>query len=327
MENCRITVVIPMYNVERFLEKCVESVSKQAIDFSYEIIMVDDGSPDGSLQTAQKLAEKNRSIRVISQENKGLGGARNTGIRNAAGKYILFLDADDELAENALPLLLEKAEKEQVDILEFAAEGRNENGGTVYKISNSTQTPLSGKAYYNRVRYMHSACNKIYSAAFLKQHCLWFTEKIFIEDFEFNTRAFARAEKVMATDVLGAYFLQTSDSITRTASPEKIKKMQTDFIKIIGITADLFGRDKKDAETVKFYQERLGFLTVTLFYQLFKRSAGYNEVKSLKKELIQKGIFYPDFKTYDLKKEIFRRLLVKNIAVYPFLLRLKKLPL
>ena len=91
----KVSVVIPVYNVKPFLERCVNSVLRQTYK-DIEIILVDDGSTDGSGKLCDDIATRNQRIQVIHQKNQGLSGARNTGIRNAMGEYIAFLDSDDE---------------------------------------------------------------------------------------------------------------------------------------------------------------------------------------------------------------------------------------
>ena len=317
MNNFKLSIIIPMYNVEQHLKECVNSVIRQNLPFEFEIIMVNDGSTDGSLEKATEIGAGIPQIKIISQVNRGLGGARNAGITNAAGQYIIFLDADDRLAESSVAPLLEIADRKEIDVLEFAAKGITTEGETVYHFSNATNTAISGIAYYNRVRYMNSACNKIYSLKFLRSNGLLFREQIFIEDFEFNTRVFAAAQRVVATDLLGAYFLQSNNSITRNLDSKKVDKMQDDIIKVIQITADSYKTGSADVESSSFYRERLGFLNATLFYQLFKRKAPYSEMKQLRSSLIEKGLFFPDFTIHDKGKELFRRILIKNLFLYP----------
>lgn len=321
----KISIIIPCYNVEKYVEICVNSVLNQKTDFEVEVIIIDDESTDESLSTAKKLASENPFIKVISQKNKGLGGARNTGIINANGKYILFLDADDFLAENALLNLINLAEKHDVEILEFAATGIDNKGNKTYQISNKIEIPQDGFSYYNQVRYMNSACNKLYKRDFLIKNNFLFLEQIYIEDFEFNTRVFAQAEKVLATNILGAYFLQSSESITRNKDEAKKNKMQKDLIKVIKITADIHKKIQKNEKKVDdFFNERLSFLTTTLFYQLLKRNASYTEVKEVKNRLVSEKIFFANHKIYEKEKEIFRRILVKNMYLYPIINAIKK---
>ena len=132
----KISVIIPVYNVKAYLEKCVESVVNQ--DFSdYEIILIDDGSSDGSENLCDRLGEKYPEIKVIHQENKGQGGARNTGIENASGEYLLFVDSDDYIKEDALSFLYKTATENGSDIVSFGMDFVEEDGGIT-----STRKPL-----------------------------------------------------------------------------------------------------------------------------------------------------------------------------------------
>ena len=99
-------------------------------------------------------------MRIISQINKGLGGARNTGIYNANGEYLLFLDADDQLLPNVLDKVLQTARDKELDLLEFSAQGINEEGKILYHFVNHSDVYFSGIEYYRKIRYMNSACNK-----------------------------------------------------------------------------------------------------------------------------------------------------------------------
>jgi glycosyltransferase involved in cell wall biosynthesis len=98
-----ISVIIPVFNVVQYVEKAILSVYDQGIDEKdFEVILVDDGSTDESLNHITLLTQEKTNVKIISQKNKGLGGARNTGIKNALGKYVLFLDADDWYLHNTL---------------------------------------------------------------------------------------------------------------------------------------------------------------------------------------------------------------------------------
>ena len=101
----KISVVIPVYNVEKTLRRCVDSVLAQTFD-NYEIILVDDGSPDNSGRICDEYAQRHRNIRVIHKENGGLSDARNAGLKKARGEYVMFLDSDDYLAERCLETLI-----------------------------------------------------------------------------------------------------------------------------------------------------------------------------------------------------------------------------
>ena len=99
MENELISIVVPVYNVEKYLMDCVESLLVQTYKY-IEIILVDDGSSDGSALICDEYEKKYDTVRVIHKTNGGLSDARNTGLKNAAGRYICFIDSDDVVASN-----------------------------------------------------------------------------------------------------------------------------------------------------------------------------------------------------------------------------------
>lgn len=126
-----VSVVLPIYNVEKYLDRCIKSVVNQSYK-NLEIILVDDGSPDTCPQKCEDWAQKDNRIRVIHKANAGLGMARNTGIENATGEYIYFVDSDDYIALNTIEKCYNLAEKEHADIVTFgfcnvASDGRTGN--------------------------------------------------------------------------------------------------------------------------------------------------------------------------------------------------------
>ena len=122
-----VSIIIPIYNVEKYLQECIESVLQQSLQ-DIEIICVNDGSTDNSGVILEKFAETDKRILVINQENKGVSAARNTGLRCAKGKYIYFLDSDDYLAPDALELLSSDMDARNLDLLLFNAKVFGEKG-------------------------------------------------------------------------------------------------------------------------------------------------------------------------------------------------------
>ena len=112
----RISVIVPFYNVEAYLEECLDSILGQDFD-GFEVLLVDDGSPDGSRAIAERYAARDPRVRIITRENGGLGAARNTGVRAARGRFLTFVDSDDALAPGALRRLHETAVRTGSDIV------------------------------------------------------------------------------------------------------------------------------------------------------------------------------------------------------------------
>ena len=150
MEDKMISVIIPVYNVEKYLCECIDSVLGQTYQ-DYEVILVDDGSTDSSGTICDKYAETNSRIKVIHRKNGGLSEARNTGFDAANGEYIYFLDSDDYIRADALERMHEASKKTNADIYFFEAEvfyddKENVDNSVLYERKSDYGTISSGKA-------------------------------------------------------------------------------------------------------------------------------------------------------------------------------------
>tara|TARA_B100000787_G_scaffold145969_1_gene116367 strand:- start:1952 stop:2959 length:1008 start_codon:yes stop_codon:yes gene_type:complete len=321
-----LSVIIPCFNVEKYIEKCILSVINNDLDLrDLEIILVDDESPDNTVSIVKNMIRSYAKIKLISQKNKGLGGARNTGVLNASGDYVLFLDADDYLKKNALKNVITFASENKLDILEYGAIGVTEKCDEVYRYSKSTDIILSGFEYLDNTNYMNSACNKLYAVSFLNNHGLRFEERIFIEDFEFNTRAFYYAKRVKAVeDILGC-FVQTSNSITRNISIEKNSKMLSDIEEVIDLTIKFQQEESNFSSKVhKVFKERIAFLTTTLLFNLIKLSIDKKQCKLIIENLKLKKL-YPVRTTLRNKNKNLFRWVVNNEFLFFQLFRFYKI--
>lgn len=322
----KLSIIIPMYNVAQYLEKCIGSVYSQGInEEEFEIILVDDESPDNSFAVATSLTKDKKNVTIISQKNKGLGGARNKGIQKAKGTYLLFLDSDDWYLPKTIEKLLQKAIQFDLEILEFGAQGVDVDGKIVYSKSiSSNHNIINGIQYYQKHHYMDSACNKLYNRSFLVRNELNFLERLYIEDYEFNTRAFFKAKKVMGISLIVAQFLQTPNSITRNAVREKQDKMIEDIIIVIKKINEQYLNKKIEnvLDSAPYFEQRLSFLTTTLFYQLLKNRYSYKNFQEIKKRLETENIMFINFPIYDRKKNLFRVFLLNNFFLFRIVLKL-----
>ena len=114
---CKVSIIVPVYNVEKYLRECLDSIAMQTID-DFEVICINDGSEDNSDRILTEYEKKYKNIKIlVHEENKGLSAARNTGIRNAAGEYLLFVDADDYILPETCETLYEQARKTESEVL------------------------------------------------------------------------------------------------------------------------------------------------------------------------------------------------------------------
>jgi len=197
------SLIIPVYNVEQYLQDCLNSVVEQTYPH-YEVICVNDGSTDGSLAKLEEHQRKYPHITIISQSNKGLSAARNAGIQLAKGDYIFFLDSDDWIEPNTLKILAEKQSGE--DLVCFNGRRYFEDGTTEVPDNGIEETQLTGWEYYNKYalvsRKFHFVCSvlRIYRREYLLENNLFFEEGIYHEDNLFTPYVcyYAKTVKVIS---------------------------------------------------------------------------------------------------------------------------------
>lgn len=209
-EEIKVSVIIPIYQVEKYIEQGLTSVCEQSLK-EIEIICVNDGSQDKSMEIVEKKAALDKRVRILNKENGGLSSARNAGLRNAQGRYILFLDGDDALKSNALEVLYHHMNEYALEQLLFEAEViydtpkiKRENYRkyhTYYQRQQDYPEVLNGRdMLYQLVKskeYRVSACLQMFQREFLMKKRLEFWEGIIQEDNLFTPKALWVAEKVM----------------------------------------------------------------------------------------------------------------------------------
>ncbi len=165
--NNLVSVIVPIYGTEPYLRQCIDSICNQSYE-NLQIVLVDDESPDNCPAICDEYANKDSRIKVIHQKNTGVSGARNTGIRNAEGEYLMFVDSDDELYPNGVETLLSDALKYNAHIVWAPFKrGGNKKTSTHQDVSiidgyNSLLDSLNGKSN------MNSACGKIFKVSFIQ---------------------------------------------------------------------------------------------------------------------------------------------------------------
>lgn len=218
----KISVVIPIYNVEKYLPECIDSVLAQ--DFQdYEVILVNDGSTDGSLAIAQQYEKDHAHIRLISQENKGLGGARNTGIKHAQGEYILFMDSDDRLAPDTLSATAAAAQREESDIVIFDFEYVDETGRalSIQPAMEAVDGPFDLASQKSVLFSTPSACNKLFRLSLFTDHQILFPERVWFEDLRTITKLYPYARRMCYLPKPFYKYLQRSESIMHSTRVER----------------------------------------------------------------------------------------------------------
>ncbi len=208
--NSKITVIIPVYNTERYLVECLESIINQTLR-DINIICINDGSTDDSLKILEDHAKKDSRITLVTQENNGLSATRNRGLELVETPYVYFMDSDDILELNALEYLCKEMELNKLDILYFDGVAAYENDEVkkmfpeYYTTYTYSRTEELGKIYtgielmteFQRINsYRVSMCLQMLSVEFLKRNNFKFYEGIFHEDQLFTFSTMILAERV-----------------------------------------------------------------------------------------------------------------------------------
>lgn len=252
----KISMIIPAYNVEQYLERCIESCEKQDISCSeYEILIVDDGSTDSTLSIANCLSTKYKNIKVFSQENQGQSIARNFGLRESRGKYIWFIDSDDYIKENCLRQSLQALEENHLEILSFRMEVFKNDGCSF--ISNLEDFEIN-KVYDGEYLIMNnvivgSVCSRIFLKSFLDEHRLYFFPRILHQDSEFTLRCFSLVKRMLFLDEVFYSYEFNENSSTREKSYEKQKKSHLSLAQISANIRNFANENNVISEKLKIY--------------------------------------------------------------------------
>lgn len=219
-QEIRFSVIVPVYNVEKYLNICLKSLINQTFQ-NFEIICVNDGSTDKSLDILNFYADKDVRIKIINQENKGLGAARNVGVAQAQGEYLVFVDSDDWLRSDALEILDRQMRENPVDVCLFGYNEFNEN--VMINVHMRILDTLKNKQM-DVLDYMFvfvTAWSKIYNKQFWDAHQFKFQENVFFEDTLPNAQIFSKIKNLSICWQNLYYYRLSNESITRKMFTDK----------------------------------------------------------------------------------------------------------
>ena len=294
-----VSIVLPIYNVEKYLNRCVKSVINQSYK-NLEIILVDDGSPDNCPVLCDEWAKKDNRIKVVHKKNAGLGYARNTGIENATGEYICFFDSDDYIALDTIEKAYNLATKEESDMVVFGfcyVKANGETGKAV--IPHTEKTTFSGEEVQN-----------VFLADLIgpdvkngKQTDLWMSAWACLYSLEMIQKAswrFVSEREIISEDVyslLGLYkyvnrvsvlsealyfYCENAGSLTHTYKPDRYNRIKNFYEACYQLAEESsYGADVK---------ERLSYPYLSNTIAAMKMIVGSDQVKTLKCEQLKQII-------------------------------------
>lgn len=288
-----LSVIVPVYNVEKYLKRCLESILVQSWN-DYEIILVDDGSTDSSAQICDLYAEKYEMIRVIHKENKGLSDTRNRGIEEASGEYVYFPDSDDWLEPNTFSELSDVIEELTYDIISFNRELVTSEEDKLISAKSRIQK-LSGKQalleMLNQGDVTGFANDKIYRKKLFLDNDIKFPVGKYYEDLGTNYKLFLKATKVYVTNQKYYHYLITNpDSITQSWNEQKLQDM-------FGFYREIYYspliREKFEELEIEILQAFYINGLIHILSSLYKSniSAQYSDIeKDIKQEIVKNSL-------------------------------------
>lgn len=228
----KLSIIVPIYNVEQYILECVQSVYRQALtENDFELILVNDGTQDNSFGVIKDIIHQHTNIIVVEQSNQGLSAARNTGLLYAKGDYILFLDSDDLLIDNTIPSLLALSEK-MPDLI--VAGFKKMNNDEIHNFMVPSQDRIiveekSGEELFLRDLNPQQCYvwRTLYKKEFLDNNNLKFIRDIFFEDVPFTTECYLKARRCVKTSQIFYIYRQRVDSIVSTLNIKKIFDFNT----------------------------------------------------------------------------------------------------
>lgn len=304
-----------MFNAEKYISRCLKSILDQDIaKKEYEIIVINDGSQDKSLSIAKSFQQYNSNIKIYSIKNNGISFARNLGIQNAIGKYLIFIDSDDYITSNSLKILIEVASKNDLDILGFKfLRTKSLHLNLANKLTEEEKKIkiLNGESYLiNKYYYRESACWYLIKKDYLSKLNISFIVGRFLEDTIFTAEAFLKANRVAFLPLEVYRYVINPNSVWTNKSFQHTRKKIDDFTYItikynelihnltnlklkkrlehyrdqmtLNILKRIFESDLKIPEVIK----KINLLEKENLYPLHLKSSRINKVTNLKPLLI-----------------------------------------
>ncbi len=309
----KLSVIIPVYNAEKTLKKCVESVLKQK-DEDLEIVLINDGSTDASDKIIQEYKEKNpKIISYYKKKNTGVADTRNYGIKKAKGKYILFLDGDDYLDIHLYGLVKQYMEKD-IDLIKFKLQREDEKGNVIETVSGPVFENKTGEEgfeeLYSKDVLLDSPCVYVIKKEIFTKNKLEFKVGTEHEDFGLMPFVIVLAKTMISINFYGYHYVQGKGSITRNDSYEKTKKRANDALKQYDealLKIERYTLKPKTAETLKIYYTN----AILLKIETLEKKDQKQYIKEIKKRKMTKNIKAKDI------RQLFRKIILSlNIKWY-----------
>ena len=309
----KISVIVPIYNVEKYIKRCLDSILMQKYQ-NLELILINDGSTDNVEEIIKTYIEKYPNIiKYIKKENTGLSDTRNTGMEIATGDYIMFVDSDDYISQNLLNNLKPYMNK-NIEMIKFKAQKVTEEGEKLEILEGPVFDVMTGEEAFSKMcfedKLMETAWLYLYKTELLKRNSFKFAKNLYHEDFGLIPLIILKAKTFVSTNICGYNYVQSFNSITRTKNYEKtIKKLYDLLIHYDNIINSIKSYDiqSKTKENVKIFCTN----SILLKINDLEKKDRKKFIKEIRKRKMTKNI-----KVRNLKQLVKRIILEINIPLY-----------
>lgn len=292
-----VTVVIPIYNVEKYLDRCVNSIVNQTYK-NIEIILVDDGSPDNCPLMCDEWAKKDERIRVVHKRNAGLGMARNSGLEVARGEYILFIDSDDYLDLSTIELCVSSSLHNNSDVVIFGRKDVDDDGvvgemniktNTDVFTGDEVQHTLLPAVFSYKMGFGVSAAGRMYRTDIFRKHNLRFKSEreIISEDAYFALELFSKDVTVSIVSKNLYHYYRRSDSLTHTYRADRQLKNDAFLSQCVSLAE----KEKLPKQVSTHLMVRYHLYTIAAIKQLMTSSLTKKEKKSAMRTIFDNKTF------------------------------------
>lgn len=288
-----LSIIVPVYNVEKYIRECIGSIFCQGLeDEFFEVIIVNDGSKDNSIDLISDYNNQHSNIQIVDQENQGLSEARNNGLRKATGEYVLFLDSDDLLVKGSLKSLMDCMINSMADMAmaNFVKLNDDQIDSFVHKVVPvSSANPIEMKGEEALVKFFNPrecfVWRTIYRRQFLLDSGIKFIPGIYFEDVPFTTECYLKAKKCISLPIPFYIYRQRPNSIVSSVNKKKV----SDFNVIIEYLWHLKEKlSMTDSQLLKLNDTIFVTFSVEMWYLTSEK-----EVYTFRKEIVR-----------DLKKRV-----------------------
>ena len=308
----KVSIIIPIYNVEKYLTKCIDSVENQKYD-NVEVILVNDGSTDNSEKIIKQYESKYDNIKYIKKENGGLSEARNVGVKHSTGDYICFIDSDDYVSSSLLQNL-EPYINQEYDIIKYKMVKVDEQYNEIERVDGPTFGKKTGEEAFNLLYaedvMLQPAWLYLYKKSFWDENNFEYPVGKTHEDFARTALIILRAKSVISTNIYGYYYVQSTSSITRGNDENKILVRAMDLL------------EHYDYMIQKIKEYNINIMTeqnVKIYYTnciILKLNELSKDNKKVYLQEIKKRNLFKNIKARNLKQCIKKILLSTNINLY-----------